>query len=316
MTYDVLRNVTYDVTFNETYNVTYNTTINVTEYVNVTTEVTSTYNVTSQQPVDVVVALDASWSVSDADWAVENTAGRELLRGLRNTLASDLRAGVAVWANDGVMRQALTHVDDEATIDAMADVQRLPYCVAVPEPHSARAEQFSSHLCEGDPPRVQDEDHAYDLRHDAAQVWGLATGTYYAQALLQCHAAFQASGDDAFKLCVVVTDGQIDEDKYAQCDADGRRSTMTYTSSMAGDYYDAGAEIFVDDGGGCGSQADVRWVAPGASAFCAEYDLAACTVDAIAAALQALGVKVLNVLVSANDDLAVPNTNTPEGAPQ
>ena len=169
MTYDVLRNVTYDVTFNETYNVTYNTTINVTEYVNVTTEVTSTYNVTSQQPVDVVVALDASWSVSDADWAVENTAGRELLRGLRNTLASDLRAGVAVWANDGVMRQALTHVDDEATIDAMADVQRLPYCVAVPEPHSARAEQFSSHLCEGDPPRVQDEDHAYDLRHDAAQ---------------------------------------------------------------------------------------------------------------------------------------------------
>jgi hypothetical protein len=89
---------------------------------------------------------------------------------------------------------------------------------------------------------VQDENHAYDLRHDAAQVWGLATGTYYAQALLQCHAAFQASGDDAFKLCVVVTDGQIDEDKYAQCDAGGRRSTMTYTSSMAGDYYDAGAE--------------------------------------------------------------------------
>ena len=38
-------------------------------------------------------------------------------------------------------------------------------------------------------PAVQDEDHAYDLRHDASQVWGLTTGTYYAQALLRCHDA-------------------------------------------------------------------------------------------------------------------------------
>ena len=54
-------------------------------------------------------------------------------------------------------------------------------------------------------PAVQDEDHAYDLRHDAAQVWGLTTGTYYAQALLRCHDALIPQ-NDAFRLCVVVTD--------------------------------------------------------------------------------------------------------------
>ncbi len=92
----------------------------------------------------------------------------------------------------------------------------------------------------GDPPAVQDENHAYDLRHDASQVWGLTTGTYYAQALLRCHDALIPQNDDAFKLCVVVTDGQIDEDRYAQCVDDVRQPTMTYTSNMTGDYYDGG----------------------------------------------------------------------------
>ena len=148
-------------------------------------------------------------------------------------------------------------------------------------------------------PAVQDEDHAYDLRHDASQVWGLTTGTYYAQALLRCHDALIPQ-NDAFRLCVVVTDGQIDEDRYAQCVDDVRQPTMTYTSNMTGDYYDAGTEIFKDD---CGWHASVRWIAPGAYAFCVEHGLAECTVDAIAAALKANGIKVLSVLVSENNDL-------------
>ena len=44
ISYDVSRNVSYDVVYNQTYNITYNTTVNVTEYVNVTKEVTTTYN--------------------------------------------------------------------------------------------------------------------------------------------------------------------------------------------------------------------------------------------------------------------------------
>ena len=45
----------------------------------------------------------------------------------------------------------------------------------------------------------------------------------------------------------MVTDGQIDEDRYAQCVDDVRQPTMTYTSNMTGDYYDAGTEIYKDD---------------------------------------------------------------------
>jgi len=36
----------------------------VTEYVNATVNVTTTYNISSHQPVDVVLALDASRSVT------------------------------------------------------------------------------------------------------------------------------------------------------------------------------------------------------------------------------------------------------------
>ena len=140
----------------------------------------------------------------------------------------------------------------------MEDVARLPYCAAVPPPYSAEAETYSNHFCVGDPPAVQDEDHAYDLRHDASQVWGLTTGTYYAQALLRCHDALIPQ-NDAFRLCVVVTDGQIDEDRYAQCVGDVREPTMTYTANMTGDYYDAGTEIFKEeDNGACGWHASVR----------------------------------------------------------
>ena len=60
ISYDVSRNVSYDVVYNQTYNITYNTTVNVTEYVNTTMNVTTTYNISSHQPVDVVLALDAS----------------------------------------------------------------------------------------------------------------------------------------------------------------------------------------------------------------------------------------------------------------
>ena len=97
-----------------------------------------------------------------------------------------------------------------------------------------------------------------------------------------------------------MTDGQIDEDRYAQRVDDVRQPTMTYTANMTGDYYDAGEEIFKDD---CGWHASVRWIAPGAYAFCVEHRLAECTVDAIAATLKANGIKVLSVLVSENNDL-------------
>ena len=179
-----------------------------------------------------------------------------MLRGLRDSLTGDLHAGVAVWAVDGVSRRDLTSIANATEIDEMEDVARLPYCAAVPPPYSADAETYSNHFCVGDPPAVQDEDHAYDLRHDASQVWGLTTGTYYAQALLRCHDALIPQ-NDAFRLCVVVTDGQIDEDRYAQCDDDVRRPTMTYTANMTGDYYDAGTEIFKDDNGACGWHASV-----------------------------------------------------------
>jgi hypothetical protein len=135
--------------------------------------------------VDVVIALDASHSVSDANWISENEAGRALLRGLRNALTTDMRAGVAVWANDGIIRQALTSVEDAATIDAMADVERLPYCGPMPGPYSPKADQYSAAFCTGAPPCVSDADHVYDVTHDASEVWGLlGVHTYYAQALL------------------------------------------------------------------------------------------------------------------------------------
>ena len=50
---------------------------------------TTTYNISSHQPVDVVLALDASRSVKDADFVAENRAGRELLKGLRDSLTGD-----------------------------------------------------------------------------------------------------------------------------------------------------------------------------------------------------------------------------------
>ena len=114
-----------------------------------------------------------------------------MLRGLRDSLTGDLHAGVAVWAVDGVSRRDLTSIANATDVDAMEDVARLPYCAAVPPPYSEQAETYSNYFCVGDPPAVQDEDHAYDLRHDASQVWGLTTGTYYAQALREVAAIFQ-----------------------------------------------------------------------------------------------------------------------------
>ena len=96
-----------------------------------------------------------------------------MLRGLRDSLTGDLHAGVAVWAVDGVSRRDLTSIANATDVDSMEDVARLPYCAAVPPPYTEQAETYSNYFCVGDPPAVQDEDHAYDLRHDASQVWGL-----------------------------------------------------------------------------------------------------------------------------------------------
>ena len=112
---------------------------------------TTTYNISSHQPVDVVLALDASRSVSDADFVAENRAGRELLRGLRDSLTGDLHAGVAVWAVDGVSRRDLTSIANASDVDHMEDVARLPYCAAVPPPYSEQAETYSNYFCVGDP---------------------------------------------------------------------------------------------------------------------------------------------------------------------
>ena len=87
-----------------------------------TKEVTTTYNVTTHQPVDVVLALDASRSVKDADFAAENRAGRELLKGLRDSLTGDLHAGVAVWAVDGVSRRDLTPIANSTSPKNRASV--------------------------------------------------------------------------------------------------------------------------------------------------------------------------------------------------
>ena len=185
----------------------------------------------------------------------------------------------------------------------MADVERLPYCGPVPGLYSPKAAQYSAAFCTGAPPGVSDADHIYDVSHDASQVWGLlGVHTYYAQALLKCHGAFDTNAN-AFKLCVVVTDGQISEDRYAQCDLNVRRNTMTYTSSMQGDFYDAGAELYrVDDDPVCVNDAQNRWISPLVWEFCQSQGLAECTVDAITSSLKGKGIKVLNVLVSETED--------------
>ena len=79
----------------------------------------------------------------------------------------------------------------------------------------AKAEQFSQVFCEGDPPGVQDDDHVYDLRHEFMMMGLIGVHTYYYQALLKCFEEL-TSDEDAFKLCVVVTDGQISEDRHQQ----------------------------------------------------------------------------------------------------
>ena len=130
--------------------------------------------------------------------------------------------GVAVWAVDGVSRRDLTSIANATDVDQMEDVARLPYCAPSRRPIRSRPSTYSNYFCVGDPSATrssnefelagvdvaanmsstqagQDEDHAYDLRHDASQVWGLTTGTYYAQALLRCHDALIPQ-NDAFGL--------------------------------------------------------------------------------------------------------------------
>ena len=93
---NVTRNVTTEVSYNATRNVTVSHNVTVVE--NVTSVVNVTNTTVSQQPVDVVVALDSSASVGDDGWLDENEAARTLLQGLRENLAGNMSAGMSVWA--------------------------------------------------------------------------------------------------------------------------------------------------------------------------------------------------------------------------
>lgn len=110
VTTNVTTNVTYDVVYNVTYNVTTNVTFNE------TTTLHSSTNYSEQAPVDVVVALDASGSVNNLEWADENEAARALLSGLRDEINSSLYAGMAQWATDSEVYVEMQALVDESGV--------------------------------------------------------------------------------------------------------------------------------------------------------------------------------------------------------
>ena len=271
--------------FNEThaYNVT--SYFNETHAYNVTTEVMVEVEVSQQQAVDVVVALDSSNSVSADGWTDENAAARTLLRGLRNDLESDMAAGLSVWANDGVVRMELAAVADADAVDAY-DADRVPYCSAVPASGSQNQAQCVD-----------------TFGYAPSGTWAM-TGvyTYYSQALLSCIDELAARGrDDSFQLCIIITDGIISEDSYAQ---DPDWTTMLFTDTMVDDFYDAGSayELYFTSGEYYGYYVTEMWIAPGAYAFCQSAGISVCSVDNIARYMKDdLGITIQNVLVGSED---------------
>ena len=129
--------------------------------------------------------------------------------------------------------------------------------------------------------------------------------TFYAQALLSCVDEYDARAQDgSYKLCIVVTDGELTEDTYTQCVDGGALDTMEYTSSMVDDYYNARYDGV--QGRTCQvAYAYDLWVAPGAYAFCQARGLSSCTVDSMTDYVKGeMGVKILNVMVGSFDDAA------------
>ncbi|KAH8091159.1 hypothetical protein JL720_6044 [Aureococcus anophagefferens] len=271
--------------FNEThaYNVT--SYFNETHAYNVTTEVMVEVEVSQQQAVDVVVALDSSNSVSADGWTDENAAARTLLRGLRNDLESDMAAGLSVWANDGVVRMELAAVADADAVDAY-DADRVPYCSAVPASGSQNQAQCVD-----------------TFGYAPSGTWAM-TGvyTYYSQALLSCIDELAARGrNDSFQLCIIITDGVISEDSYAQ---DPDWTTMLFTDTMVENFYDAGSayELYFTSGEYYGYYVTEMWIAPGAYAFCQSAGISVCSVDNIARYMKDdLGITIQNVLVGSED---------------
>ena len=295
---NVTRNVTTEVSYNATRNVTVSHNVTVVE--NVTSVVNVTNTTVSQQPVDVVVALDSSASVGDDGWLDENEAARTLLEGLRENLAGNMSAGMSVWAAAKAVRIELAALADVGAIAAFA-VDRLPYCTEL---------DFSPDTYDID----FDVDGVIDYYsttysniwcasssyggHNTSQSDYATTGTatHYTQALLSCDEEFAARGaDGSFKLCMVVSDGGIMEDRFAQA-AD---TTMRFTAAMTGDLYDAGFDVFVADSSDAefGLYPWDYWIAPGAWDYCQAHGLGDCTVDAISASIKARGVVIQNILV-------------------
>ena len=278
-----IQNVTTVVNATTVENVT--SYFNETHAYNVTTEVMVEVEVSQQQAVDVVVALDSSNSVSADGWTDENAAARTLLRGLRNDLESDMAAGLSVWANDGVVRMELAAVADADAVDAY-DADRVPYCSAV----SASGSQNQAQCVD-------------TFGYAPSGTWAM-TGvyTYYSQALLSCIDELAARGrNDSFQLCIIITDGVISEDSYAQ---DPDWTTMLFTDTMVGDFYDAGSayELYFTSGEYYGYYVTEMWIAPGAYAFCQSAGISVCSVDNIARYMKDdLGITIQNVLVGSED---------------
>ena len=283
-TFDMFHNISYNTTLNVTYNETYNISVNVSTFYNSTFLTTSRQNYTKQLPVDVMLALDSSYSVDNDAWEAENKAGKELLSNFAKTVHSSLQTGISVWANDGKVRMSLANYS--SNIFQKNQIQRLPYCSIVPNPYSSFAKSTSNTYC------------IDKWGYKENEKWGL-TGvyTYYAQALLTCINEFSVhSQNNSYKLCIVVTDGIISEDAFHQCGT----HTMIYDSNMTDNFYDAGKYLFIDND--CIRSTHSMWIAPGSYELCMYHGIKPCTVDSISIYMKnVLNISIANILVGTFD---------------